>query len=173
MDMRLRIVIATVIAGLGVPVMGDARLIAQETPEELTGCYDVTVGPWVVDTYEGKPEPRPSEPGDYEWQRIPPRIEFAGPRVPPSSGTTIVVPEGALPSVHAYMFGEISGDSLKLSFSTGYAGVGASLARSADGWVGTARTFIDIDPYPVHARPITLTPVACDSPPPVSIGRGG
>ena len=178
MDMRLRMVIATVIAGVGAPGMGNARLIAQETPDVLTGCHYLTVGEWEVESYPllsrlfgPRRVPVPSERGDSTDYEVPPRIEFAGPSDPPYSGTAIVVPEGALPSVHAYMGGEIVGDSLDLWFSTGYGGVTAWLARSADGWVGTARTFIDINPYPVHARPITLTPVACDSPPPFSIGR--
>ncbi len=147
---------------------------------QLTGCYEVTVGEWVEESYPllsrlfgPRRVPVPSERGDSTYYEIPPRIEFAGPSDPPYSGTAIVVPEGALPSVHAYMGGEIIGDSLDLWFSTGYGGVTAWLVRSSDGWVGTARTFIDIDPYPVHARPITLSPVACDSPPPVSIERGG
>ena len=139
---------------------------------QLTGCYDVTVGDWVVESYplfRLRRIPVPSERGDSTDYEIPPRIEFAGPSDPPSSGTAIVVPEGALPSVHGYMSGEIIGDSLDLGFSTGYGGVTARLVRSGDAWVGTARTFIDVSRYPVHARPITLTPVACDTPPPVSI----
>ena len=139
---------------------------------QLSGCYDVTVGDWVVEGYPRfrlRRIPVPSERGDSTDYEIPPRIEFAGPSDRPSSGTAIVVPEGALPSVHGYMSGEIIGDSLDLGFSTGYAGVSARLVRSGDAWVGTARTFIDIGGYPVHARPITLTPVACDTPPPVSI----
>ena len=139
---------------------------------QLTGCYDVTVGEWVVESralLRLRRVPVPSARDDSTDYEIPPRIEFAGPREPPSSRMAIVVPEGALPSVHAYMYGEITGDSLDLSFSTGYAGVTARLARSGDGWAGAARTFIDVSSYPVHARPITLAPAACDSPPPASI----
>ncbi|MCY4572931.1 MAG: hypothetical protein OXF01_09020 [Gemmatimonadetes bacterium] len=144
----------------------------EQASPQLTGCYDVTVGEWVVESrplFRLRGIPVPSERGDSIYYEIPPRIEFAGPSDPPSSGTAIVVPEGALPSVHAYMSGEIIGDSLDLGFSTGYGGVAAGLVRSGDAWVGTARTFIDVGRYPVHARPITLTPVACDTPPPVSI----
>lgn len=81
----------------------------------------------------------------------------------------IVVPEGALPSVHGYMAGRIVGDSLGLSFSTGHAGVTAVLGRSGDGWTGIAHTFVDIHPRQAEARSIELVAVSCDSPPPVSI----
>lgn len=76
---------------------------AEQESTELTGCYDVTVGEWVVASrplFSLRRVPVPSERGDSTDYEIPPRIEFAGPRDPPSSGTTIVVPEGALPSVH-------------------------------------------------------------------------
>lgn len=99
---------------------------AEQESTELTGCYDVTVGEWVVASrplFSLRRVPVPSERGDSTDYEIPPRIEFAGPRDPPSSSTAIVVPEGAFA----------------------------------------------IGPQTVHARPITLTPTACDSPPPVSI----
>ena len=150
----------------------EATTEAEQESTELTGCYDVIVGEWVVESrplFSLRRVPVPSERDDSTDYEIPPRIEFAGPRDPPSSGTAIVVPEGALPSVHAYMGGELAGDSLDLWFSDGYAGVTARLVRSGGDWVGTARTFMDVSRYPAHTRPITLTPAACTSPPPVSI----
>lgn len=60
MDMRLGMVVATAIAGLAAPGMGDVRLMAQETPQELTGCHGLTVGPWVVETYYEELCPRES-----------------------------------------------------------------------------------------------------------------
>lgn len=163
---------ALLLGGVACASEGQPQATADAVDPELTGCYDVTVGEWVVESrplFSLRRVPVPSERGDSTDYEIPPRIEFAGPRVPPSSGTAVVVPEGALPSVHRYTGGEITGDSLDLWFSTGYAGVTARLVRSGDDWVGTARTFIDISPYTVHARPITLTPTACDSSAPVSI----
>lgn len=170
--MRCRLASALLLGGVACASEGQPQATADAVDTELTGCYDVTVGEWVVESrplFSLRRVPVPSERGDSTDYEIPPRIEFAGPRDPPSSGTTIVVPEGALPSVHAYMGGELAGDSLDLWFSTGYAGVTATLVRSGDDWVGTARTFIDVSRYPVHGRPITLTPAACDTPPPVPI----
>ena len=139
---------------------------------ELTGCYDVTEGEWVVE--EAVPGEdvylMPSEQGyDSVDYQIPPRIQFGGPSDRQPSLTEIVVPEGALPTPHRYTGAEIIGDSLVLFFSTGYVGVRAALARSGTGWAGTARTFVDHTPHQVNARPVELTLVPCDSPPPVSI----
>ena len=100
---------------------------------------------------------------------IPPRIEFSGTALHHHSDTRIVVPEGALPSIHGFTGARIVGDSLYMSFSTGFAGVRATLAPSGEGWVGTKRFFTDISPHGHDAGPIELTPVPCDSPPPVSI----
>ncbi|MDE2678783.1 MAG: hypothetical protein OXI76_12860 [Gemmatimonadota bacterium] len=135
---------------------------------ELTGCYDVTVGEWVVESYPGlEPGPVPGE-GTHIFE-IPPRIKFSGPAFRQPSATRIVVPEGALPSVHGFTGAEIIGDSLFLGFSTLFAGVQATLFPSGAGWAGMARTIVDVRPQQVNARPIELTPVSCDSPPPVSI----
>lgn len=157
---------ATLAVGTG---LVGARVTAQETPAELTGCYDITVGEWVVEEtvpWRDEPEPLPSESPDSFYYEIPPRIEFVsgGP-----GRTEIVVPEGAMPSVHRYRRSAIVGDSLRLSFSTGFTGVSARLVRSGAGWAGTARGFTDVVPYQVNVRPITMLPVPCDTPPPVHI----
>ena len=138
---------------------------------DLTGCYDVTEGEWVVEqTVPGEDMGLvPSELGyDSVDYQIPPRIQFAGPSDRRFSATDVVVPEGALPTPHRYPTGEIIGDSLVLVFSTGHVGVRATLARSGTGWAGTARTWVDHTPQQVSARPVELTQVPCDSPPPVS-----
>ena len=89
---------------------------SQQTPEagqestELSGCYDVTEGEWVVEqTYPGEdPYPVPSEYGyDSVDYQIPPRIQFAGPSDRQPSAIQVVVPEGALPTPHRYAGGEI------------------------------------------------------------------
>lgn len=162
------IVVAAAILAVGTG-LGSARLTAQETPAGLTGCYNITVGDWVVEkTVPGRdePEPLPSESPDSIYYEIPPRIEFVseGP-----SRTVIVVPEGAMPSVHRYRSGAIVGDTLRLSFSTGFTGVAARLVRSGEAWTGTARGFTDVIPHQANARPIALLEVPCDTPPPVSI----
>lgn len=135
-------------------------LTAQERPAELTGCYDITADSLKVGRGSG-----------YDSE-VPPRIEFAGQfpgfGVGDTLGTQIVVPEGALPSVHSLMWGEIVGDSLRLVFSTGFGGVRATLGWTGDHWAGSARFRSDVTPHESDAGPIELTPVSCDSAPPVS-----
>ena len=153
---------------------GHAPLAAQEDTAELTGCHDIIVGDWYVQEYGEKGPSAPllhrrSDSLDFE---LPSRIEFAGPYwrgdlIPPR--TQIVVPEGALPSIHYITVAWIADDSLRLVFSTGYAGVDARLTRSDDGWAGIAITFVDYSGEQVNARAIELIPANCDSPPLVSI----
>lgn len=162
------------IAPLLTAVLAPAPLAAQEPAAALTGCYDITVGEWIM------PEPAPGRPArlppdetvDSATFEIPPRIEFAGVfrdfdgRL--TSRTRIVVPEGALPSVHGLMSGALVGDSLLLGFNDGFAGVWGKLAASGNGWAGIVSTHIDTSVWS-NRRPVELTPVSCDSPPTVSI----
>ncbi len=155
------------VACAGATGMAAPRLTAQDTPAELTGCLDVTVGPWVVDTYAGKLEPRPSEPGDHEWERIPPRIGFAGTHDGRPSTTRIVGSDPGWSLRYEFMSGRIDGDSLWLAFSNGFSGMTAGLRRSGNGWTGTARTLNDFIPHQIHSRPVILGPADCASSPPV------
>lgn len=164
---RLIAAMAAAVAGAGANVVVDARLMAQDTPAELTGCLDVTMGPWVVDTYAQKLEPRPSEPGDNERQRVPPRIRFAGPYDRRPTVTRIVGPDLGWSLRYEFMSGRIVGDSLWLAFSNGFSGMTAGLHRSGNGWTGTARTFNDFIPHQIHSRPVILGPADCASSPPV------
>lgn len=169
------------------PLLGIAcatvPLAAQERPAQLTGCYDITVGAWYV-AKEAEPDwpdwakvrMLPDQSGDSVFSEIPPRIQFAGPfRDSGGPGdrfarrTRIVVPEGALPSIHSLMYGEMVGDSLRLVFSTGHGGLRVTLERSGDRWAGIGSTFQDLEPVEVYARPIELIPAGCESPPPVPI----
>ena len=162
------------IAALLTAALGHAPLAAQENAAELTGCHDIIVGEWDVQEYGEKGPSAPllhqrSDSNDFE---LPSRIEFAGPYwrrdlKPPR--TQIVVPEGALPSIHQFTLAWIADDSLRLTFSTGYAGVRARLTRSGDGWAGIGTTFVDYSGEQVNARAIELIPADCNSPPPVSI----
>ncbi|MXW18967.1 MAG: hypothetical protein F4123_09760 [Gemmatimonadetes bacterium] len=149
---------------LALAALAAGTLATQERPSELTGCYDITAKDLLTDDLVAS---------GFE-QEIPRRIEFAG----PSRGwshrdslrTAIVVPEGALPSVHHLMSGEIIGDSLNVGFSTGYGGVTAMLGWTGERWVGVARHFYDVGPpFEEDAGPIELTPASCDSPPPVPV----
>ena len=61
----------------------------------------------------------------------------------------------------------VRNDTLALSFSTGYSGVVARLEVTDEaGWTGLVRTFDDYTGLR-WSRPIDLTPVPCDSPPPI------
>ena len=152
------------LAALGAEVLG-----AQERPGELTGCYDITARDLLPD----------DKVGSGLQSEIPRRIEFVGP-FPASLSellfgdtlltlTEIVVPEGALPTVHRLMWGQIVGDSLEVDFGTGFGGVTATVAWAGDRWSGVARHRYDVNPRFADAGPIELIPVSCDSPPPVSI----
>ncbi len=158
--MRAILVLAPVVLAVQVTT-ATVPLTAQERPAELTGCYDITG------------ELPHYGVGSGFHSEVPTRIEFAGPFRGWSDGdtlrTAIVVPEGALPSTHSSMSGEIVGDSLNVRFSTGFAGVTATLGWTGDRWVGIARDFADFRLDLVEIGPIELTPVSCDSPPPVSI----
>ena len=152
----------------------DTPLSAQEGASELTGCYDIAVGDWIVEEpVPGQPpRPLPHETGDSALFEIPPRVEFAGTFRDFLGGLTsrtrIVVPEGALPSIHRYMSGALVGDRLAINFSTGFAGVAGSLIPSGNVWAGTVVTLTDTYGW-MNRRPVEMTRVNCDSPPPVSI----
>lgn len=172
--MRLWLTLATAgMAVAGANAMGSARLTAQETPAELTGCYDVTVGQWVVETYAGGLEPRPGELGDYRGERIPQRMRFAAPEDGGPIKMSIVAPEGGLPVPRRIMSAEVDGDSLRLAFSTGFSGMTATLRRSGDGWSGTAQSFTDVIPHQVNARTVLLNRVDCGDPLPAPIEHPG
>lgn len=149
---------------LALAALAAGTLAAQESPAGLTGCYDITARDLLTDDLVGS---------GLEHE-IPRRIEFAGTyrgwSDRDSLRTAIVVPEGALPSVHHLMSGEIIGDSLHVGFSTGYGGVTAMLGWTGERWVGVARHFYDVGPpFEEDAGPIELTPANCDSPPPIPV----
>ena len=129
----------------------------------------MTVGGWTVEKPVPGEEPQPVPDRTNRVTEMPSRIAFDGPVAWDSSYTEIVVPEGTLPSVHNDMRGRIVNDSLYLIFSTGFGGVQARLGRSGEGWTGTARWSNDVVPHQVDVRSVKLTPLPCDSPPPVSI----
>lgn len=153
--------------------LGTAPLSAQEPTTELTGCHDIVVGDWFVLLYgeDGPEAPLLHQRGDSLDFELPSRIEFAGPRWPTDteSPTLIVVPPGALPSIHHHRIARFAGHSLRMSFGTGYSGLVIRLARSGEGWSGIATTGVDYSGEQVNARTVKLIPASCDSPPPVSI----
>lgn len=164
-----------------------ASASGQLTEADLPGCYDVIEGEWtegrvaglmfsggelLTDTSSVRSEPNPSSLGlDSAYLQVPPRIRLAG---PPADTTffgnprQIVVPDGALPTPHAFMFWGVEGGSLTLSFSTGFHGVRARLESDGGStWAGTSTTFSDNLPYRSWTRRVELTAVDCDTPPPV------
>ena len=166
--------IGRAIAALLAAVLAATPLSAQEPSTELTGCHDIIVGEWYVleHGWEGPEAPLLHQRGDSLDFELPSRIEFAGPywRMDlENPRTQIVVPGGALPSIHHHTHVRVAGDSLHMSFSTGYAGMHIRLVRSMEGWSGIATTFVDYSGEQVNARPVKLIPASCDSPPPVSI----
>ena len=170
---RMRARPAWTIAALLAAALGTAPLTAQEPTTELTGCHDVVVGDWFVLVYglDGPEAPLLHEGVDSLDFELPSRIEFAGPRWPTDteSPTLIVVPPGALPSIHHRTHAWPEGHSLRMIFGTGYSGLDIRLARSGEGWSGIATTLMHIGGVQVNARTVKLIPASCDSPPPVSI----
>jgi hypothetical protein len=154
---------------------GWASVSAQLTEVDLLGCYDVsTSGEWRLGEF-GPDSPyrqRAAEvlAGDSVFYQMPPRIRLAGPFADATgfgNAWEIVVPEGALPTRHGFMSYGVQNDSLRLSFSTGYAGVVARVRATGEAaWSGLVRTFDDYTDLR-WSRRVRLTSVACDSPPPV------
>ena len=156
--MRRLLALALLVGAPACASRGEPPATPLAPDSELTGCYDVTHGGSVT---------VPSAGGS--GFEIPPRIQFSGPAFHDPSATRIVVPEGALPSVHGYTNARINGDSLHMSFSTGYFGKVAVLGPAGEGWVGTNRSWVHFGQAEFEPGPIELVPVPCDSPPPVSI----
>ena len=168
MDTRLRMVVAAAMAVASAFAMGGSRLVAQDAPAELTGCHDLIVGQWVVETHADWENPSPLDSD--RWYRIP-RIRFAGPHDRRPTATRIVAAGGesleALGYEDRFATGEIEGDSLLLVFSDGFTGMTATMGRAGEGWSGTVRTFTDIVPHQVNDRPVAMSRVDCESPLPV------
>ena len=168
MDTRLRMVVAAAVAGASAFAMSGSRLVAQDAPAELTGCHDLIVGQWVVETHADWEDPSPLDSD--RWYRIP-RIRFAGPHDRRPTATRMVAAGGesleALGYEDRFATGEIQGDSLRLGFSDGYTGMTVTMGRAGEGWTGTVRTFTDIVPHQVNDRPVAMSRVGCESPLPV------
>lgn len=164
-----------------VSAVWSAPVSAQLTEAQLLGCYDVAEGEWTegrlgdrfrADMSTVRMEPVPSSQGlDSAFYQVPPRLRLAG---PPDDTTflanvgQIIVPAGAIPTPHLYMSHRVRNDTLRLVFSTGFHGVMAHLVpRGGGAWAGQANTHSDNLGERPWIRPIELTPVACDSPPPV------
>lgn len=166
--------IGRAIVALLATVLVTTPLSAQEPTTELTGCHDLIVGDWFVLMYgdDGPEAPLLHQRGDSLDFELPSRIEFAGSYSrtdPEHPWTRIVVPGGALPSIHHHSIARFAGHLLHISFSTGHAGMDIRLVRSMEGWSGMATTFVDYSGEQVNARAVTLIPASCASPPPVSI----
>lgn len=173
--------VAPLAALLLVSAASSASVSAQLTEAYLSGCYDVAEGEWTEGRLGGgfrtdmstvRMETVPGSQGlDSAFYQVPPRIRLAG---PPEDTTylgnvgQIIVPADAIPTPHLYMSHHVRNDTLRLVFSTGFHGVMAHLVPQSGGaWAGRANTHSDNLGERPWIRPIELTPVACDSPPPV------
>lgn len=166
------LLLATLLLASGI---WSASLSAQLTEADLVGCYDVsTSGEWRLERFnqDSPYSERAADvlAGDSMFYEMPPRIQLAGPFADTTrvgGAWEIVVPEGALPTRHRVTIYGIRSDRLTLSFSTGYSGVIARLRPTNEAaWAGRVRTFDDYTGLQ-WSRRVRLTPVACDSPPPV------
>ncbi len=138
-------------------------------------CYDTQLGAWsLADTGFVSPELRglsPSETADSVEYSIPSRVRFTNDPHPlhQSLGYVLETPEDVLPVPHSMTTWRELGDSLAVTFSTGYVGTTAVLLPTSQGWVGQQKTFTDTAGGPRYTRTLRLVPTQCDSPPPVPV----
>ncbi len=84
-------------------------------------------------------------------------------RTPFSESRSLTVAPNALPSVHGLTGWRLEGNTVVVSWSTGYAGLRARLLPADGLWIGEAESFWDF-PRERQRRRLTLSPVACDAP---------
>lgn len=142
-------------------VLSATPVTAQQST--LASCYDLAIGPW--------PDGSHIE-GDSLTFAPPPRVmmdTLSTYRGPVSAGMVLREAPGTIPSVHPFSYWQLNRDSVDLVWSTGFAGLSARLAISADSLHGIVRTFSDALHLPPLEARITALPVRCDEEPPVSL----
>lgn len=123
------------------------------------GCYDVHLGDW-------SPGPLPSDSVHY----LPPtRIRLSeepgrglGER---PRGYMLDTAPDAMPSIHKYSWWQSTGDSIVLTWSTGFAGISIRVAGE-DTLQGTGQRFVDVVPATQFSVTVRLTPINCEAPVP-------
>jgi len=151
-----------------------SKCLGQTLPSD-GDCYDTEVGAWALsDAGVASPELRelsPSESADSVEYSIPSRIRFTTQPHPrhQSLGFLLETPSDVLPVPHSMTTWRQLGDSIAITFSTGYIGTVAVLLPTSDGWVGQQSTFTDATVGPRHKRTLRIVPTRCDSPPPVPV----
>ena len=157
----LRSLVHLTVAALTLVVM--TAEVQEGTPERMAGCFDVAVGSWTPALALGI---------DSLSMAPPSRVKLETTRAPaffdPDAWRQLSVAPGALPSMHRFAGWTIEGDSIRLSWTTGFAGVGAVLAPTPEGAVGEARSFWDYT-RERQTAPLRLRRVPCDSTP--AVGR--
>lgn len=130
---------------------------------QASECYDAEFGPWrpVPSESEVRSMPLPTESGDSLVYSFPPRVRL-------NAGGTIVVPEGALPTMHSRTRWALVDSVMEFSLSMDhYAGLYGEMVRTAQGWTGTAKTTSHLIGLQRYEQSLVLSRVDCDSPPPV------
>jgi hypothetical protein len=135
--------------------------------QEPGQCFDVVPGPWqlVNPADSALADPPPDQAADSVRRDLPRRIRLLERSEEPSR-SNIDVPADALDTPHTIRVWSQPGDSLRISFSTGFAGTTTRLSSDGDRWTGWSRAFADYEPYYAYERPVVLEPVDCSSPPP-------
>ena len=150
---HLRVVVV-VVAWTLVESMVPETVRAQR--QSVEGCYDLYLNPW-------SPEPLGSDSILY----LPPtrvHLTMAAGRVDSSKpyGFSVQSAPGAMPSVHEYSWWEPRGDTLLITFTTGFSGVQLRLI-GGDTLRGTAQAFTDVMPSPSVMTVVSAQRVQCNA----------
>jgi hypothetical protein len=105
------------------------NVAAVPTADDVTGCYTLRMGPW---------EPA-VQASDVDYLRLPATIELTSRPSERVGGVKQMLPsQGVKPSIHKFSYWNSDNDHLYLVWSNGFSGIGMTLTRTAQGWVGEA-----------------------------------
>jgi hypothetical protein len=159
---RLFLVVLCSAAALPQPAQGQVAAAAGHRALELLPgrCFDVHLDEWT---------PPQQTTGESFLMAPPPRIRFTTDDLPtgwPTRPGMLVLPApGAMPSMHRITAWTTTGpDSVRVVWTTGFAGVTAELALVGDGLHGRARYTTDVLGPTRPETQLRAVPVACDAP---------
>jgi hypothetical protein len=140
-----------------------AGVSAQSIPPPdttLLGCFDLALGRWAPDEGLGLDSLDFAPPPRVLLEALPAGLPWS------SESMQLRVAPGSVPSVHRFAaWSQPDPDSVRLSWSTGSAGVSVYLNTDSTPWRGLARTFSERADVTERITGAAATPVACDKPP--------
>lgn len=153
-------------------LVASACAVDRSPPQIQPGsCYEVSTGAWtVVDStrVDDGPAAPPDRRGDSLSYVFPVRVRLdSAAHEGTPGGRVMTVPDEVLQVPHRYHWWRVSGDTLQLVLSTGYAGLMTRLLPDDTAWAGSAVTWSDGGGRPLFSRSVRLDPASCSSPAPV------